>query len=147
MTKDGYAIGELAVKFGLTVRTLRFYEELGFLKPANREAGGHRRYPERNVIYLKRIAQLKSYGLSLGEIKEFFALAAKDRSGTSCREHLIEKYRARIEEAEAAKREAQSRIDELTWHIDQLESGGDFFECPGRQCVDCQYGGACDMRQ
>jgi DNA-binding transcriptional MerR regulator len=147
MPKDGYRIGELAAKFGLTVRTIGYYEELGLLKSSSREEGLHRRYPERNVIYLKRITQLKSYGLSLGEIKEFFVLARKDRSGASCRTLLIERYAARIRDAEEEKRKAQKRIDELRWHISQLQGGGDFFECPGRQCADCSYRDACDMKE
>lgn len=146
MSDRTYKIGDLAGMFGLTVRTLRYYEELGLLKSADRAEGVHRRYPENNIVYLKRIEQLKSYGLNLGEIKEFFQLAEVDRSGESCRSRLIEKYGERISELEAERREISSRIDEIRWHIDQLSSGGNFFECPGSQCPNCPYGGTCELR-
>jgi DNA-binding transcriptional MerR regulator len=146
MSDRTYKIGDLAGMFGLTVRTLRYYEELGLLKAADREEGVHRRYPENNIVYLKRIEQLKSYGLTLGEIKEFFELAEEDRSGASCRNRLIEKYRERITELEAERTEISSRIDEIRWHIDQLASVGNFFECPGSQCPGCPYGGTCELR-
>jgi DNA-binding transcriptional MerR regulator len=141
-----YKIGDLATMFGLTVRTIRYYEDLGLLKPASRQEGVHRRYPERNIVYLKRISQLKGYGLSLAEIKEFFALAKRDRTGESCRTLLVSKYAERIEEQESVKREAQKRIDELRWHIRQLEGGGDFFECPGKQCKNCAFGETCELK-
>src|SRR5512146_1724427 len=98
-----YRIGELAEMFGVTSRTIRYYEELGLLEAAGREEGGHRRYPARNVIHLKRIQQLKDYGLSLAEIGELFELARRDRSGEAVRAKLAEKYRQMREEAERKK--------------------------------------------
>lgn len=145
--RDGtYKIGELAAMFGLTVRTIRYYEELGLLKSNDRTEGLHRRYPERNIIYLKRIVQLKSYGLSLGEIKEFFTLADRDRSGESCRRLLINKYNERIEEEERQINEAEARLKDLHWHVRQLETVGNFFECPGKQCETCDFGEWCEMK-
>ena len=146
MEDKTYKIGELAEMFGLTVRTIRYYEELGLLLSTSREEGVHRRYPEQNLVYLKRIIQLKSYGLSLGEIKDFFTLAAQDRTGESCRRKLISKYAERLAEAEKEKIAAERRMAELDWHIRQLKSGGNFFECPGKRCATCAFQDSCDMR-
>ena len=146
MAKTMYRIGDLAAMFNITVRTVRYYEDLGLLKSKSRQEGVHRRYPERNIVYLKRISQLKGYGLSLAEIKEFFTLAKRDRTGESCRTLLVSKYVDRIAEQQAIKKDAQSRIDELQWHIRQLESGGDFFECPGTQCVQCGFLDTCEIK-
>lgn len=144
---DGnYKIGELASMFGLTARAVRYYEELGLLKSSDRSEGLHRRYPEKNIIYLKRIAQLKSHGLSLGEIKEFFSLAARDRSGEGCKRLLIRKYNERIKAEELIVSEAELRLKDLRWHVRQLETVKDFFECPGRQCGTCDFGEWCEMR-
>lgn len=141
-----YRIGDLAAMFGLTVRTVRYYEELGLLKSNDRGEGLHRRYPEKNLVYLKRVMQLKAYGLSLGEIKEFFVLAAKDRSGERCRRRLIDKYKERIEEEEKLMRETEARLKSLRWNIRQLETVGDFFECPGAQCPECDFSAWCEMK-
>jgi DNA-binding transcriptional MerR regulator len=146
MTDRTYRIGDLAAMFGLTVRTLRYYEELGLLKAADRPEGVHRRYSENNIVYLKRIEQLKSYGLNLGEIRDFFSLAEEDRSGESCRRRLMEKYSERIAELETQKAAIAKQVEELVWHIDQLRSVGNFFECPGSQCLSCPYGGSCELR-
>lgn len=146
MPEKTYRIGELADLTGLTSRTLRYYEELGLLKASGRAEGDHRRYPEQNLIYLKRVMQLKSYGLSLGEIQVFFRLADEDRSGESCKRLLIEKYNESLVEAKAARNEADRRIRELRWHIEQLAEVEDFFECPGKQCERCNYLDQCDMR-
>lgn len=140
-----YRIGDLASMFGLTVRTIRYYEELGLLRSSDRSEGLHRRYPERNLVYLKRINQLKGYGLSLGEIKEFFSLAASDRTGEGCRRLLISKYAERMEEEKRIIGDAETRLRELQWHTRQLETVENFFECPGSQCARCEFGDSCEM--
>ena len=124
---DSLKIGDLASMFGLTARTIRYYEELGLLKSNDRTEGIHRRYPGRNIIYLKRIKQLKSYGLSLGEIKEFFDLAEKEPSGELCKALLIKKYEERIGAEEEAIAEAQRRLDELRSQTDKLRGMERFF--------------------
>lgn len=141
-----YRIGELAALFGVTDRTIRYYEELGLLESAGRQDGAHRRYSERNAIYLKRIQQLKDYGLSLSEIRELFDLARKDRSGDSVKSKLASKYREKLEEAERRRRSLDEYIADLGWHIEQLERAPDFFQCPGSACSSCPYAEKCDLK-
>jgi DNA-binding transcriptional MerR regulator len=141
-----YRIGELASLFGVTGRTIRYYEELGLLEPAGRQDGAHRKYHERNVIYLKRIQQLKDYGLTLAEIREIFDLARRDRSGETVRSKLADKYREKIDEAERKKRALADYIADLAWHLEQLELAQDFYQCPGSSCASCPYSNRCDVR-
>ena len=141
-----YRIGELASLFGVTGRTIRYYEELGLLEAAGRQGGAHRKYHERNAIYLKRIQQLKDYGLTLAEIREIFDLARRDRSGDSVRSKLAGKYREKLDEAERRKRALEGYIADLAWHLEQLERAPDFFECPGAACSNCPYAARCDVR-
>jgi len=74
-------IGELASLFGVTTRTIRYYEELGLIEASNRTEGLHRRYPADVLVRLKRIEELKALGLTLGQIREVFLLYSQDPSG------------------------------------------------------------------
>ncbi|HSV56025.1 MAG TPA: MerR family transcriptional regulator [Magnetospirillaceae bacterium] len=139
-------IGDLARMFGITARTIRYYEELGLIEPKNRDEGEHRRYSDRNVIRLKRVQQLKDYGLSLAEISELFVLARNDRSGESARAVLTAKYRERREEAQRRKESLERYIEDLSWHIEQLERTSGFFDCPGAACAACLWAERCDVR-
>jgi DNA-binding transcriptional MerR regulator len=141
-----YRIGELAALFGVTDRTIRYYEELGLLEPAGRPGGAHRKYPARNAIYLKRIQQLKDYGLTLAEIRELFDLARRDRSGDAVRKRLAEKYREKLEEAQRRRKALDEYITDLGWHVEQLERVHDFFQCPGASCSACPFAEKCDVR-
>jgi DNA-binding transcriptional MerR regulator len=56
-------IGELALKAGVSVRALRYYEEKGMLVP-ERSTGGHRHYGDRSVNLVWLIQQFYAAGLS-----------------------------------------------------------------------------------
>ena len=60
--------GDLARATGNTVRTIRFYEEEGLLRPAEVSEGGHRRYTEEDLERLRLIIDLRELGLALCEI-------------------------------------------------------------------------------
>lgn len=69
---DVLSIGELARQAGVSVRTLRFYEQKGLLTSI-RSAGGQRFYGAAQVQRLQEILLLKSVGLSLEDIAALFA--------------------------------------------------------------------------
>lgn len=61
-------IGEIASKLGVSHRTIRYYEELGLIKPT-RTSGGFRKYADAEVDRLRTILMLKDLGMSLDEIR------------------------------------------------------------------------------
>ncbi|SFQ20745.1 DNA-binding transcriptional regulator, MerR family [Amycolatopsis arida] len=61
-------VGELAATAGLTVRTLRYYDEIGLLSPSQRTSAGHRLYSAQDVERLYRIGLLRQLGLRLDEV-------------------------------------------------------------------------------
>jgi DNA-binding transcriptional MerR regulator len=65
-----YRTGEFALKSGVTVRTLRYYDSEGLLKPFCYSQSGHRFYNEMDFYRLEQIQTLKFIGLSLRDIKE-----------------------------------------------------------------------------
>lgn len=65
-----YKIGEVADICNVTIRTLRYYEELGLITPTNVDIyTGYRYYDEENVKKIKQILMLKDLNFSLDEIK------------------------------------------------------------------------------
>ncbi len=146
VSERSYKIGELSRMFGITPRAIRYYEELGLLESQDRDGPEHRRYSERNAIRIKRIQQLKDYGLTLSEISELFELAKRDRTGVAVRESLASKYRQRLDEAKKRREALDAYIDDLSWHVEQLERVQDFFECPGASCAHCRWAERCDVR-
>lgn len=63
-----YTTGEFAKKAGVTIRTIRYYDSKGILKPSYTNNLGYRFYSDEDFIKLKKILALKYLGLSLDEI-------------------------------------------------------------------------------
>lgn len=67
------SIGELGQRTGVATSALRYYDELGLVRPAAREAGGQRRYAPSAVQQVALIRFLGAVGFSLREITFFLA--------------------------------------------------------------------------
>lgn len=65
-----YTVKELAEIAGVTPRTLRYYDEIGILKPANKNQSGYRIYGEKEVDRLQQILFYRELGVSLDKIKK-----------------------------------------------------------------------------
>lgn len=64
-----FTISQFGNRAGITIRTLRFYEELGLLVPSQQNSSGHRLYGLEELAQLQQIQSLKFLGYSLQEIK------------------------------------------------------------------------------
>lgn len=102
---ETYSISELAKQFGITTRTIRYYEELGLLHP-KRSEGGQRIFSRREITRLRLIFRGKKYGFSLEEIRKMIQLFDVDPTGKKQLLRTIEYGKERIEEV-------TERIDEL----------------------------------
>lgn len=69
MAKDGYyTSGEFAKKANVTLRTIRYYDKQGILKPSKISENGYRLYTDSDFAKLQKILSLKYLGFSLEEI-------------------------------------------------------------------------------
>ncbi|WP_373045164.1 MerR family transcriptional regulator [Vulgatibacter sp.] len=80
--------GDLARRTGTTLRTVRFYEEAGMLKPSAVGKGGRRLYTERDLEKLALITDLRELDLSLEEIKGLLRM----REGCHDAPQLVERF-------------------------------------------------------
>lgn len=96
-------IGEVASRTGLSLRTIRYYEELGLLVPSARSAGGFRLYTEADVARLELVKGMKPLDFPLDDVRRLLEVldALEDGASRGDREHLLEgldEYRATAEE-------------------------------------------------
>ncbi len=119
MTKR-YTISETAAYFHVSNRTIRYYEEIGLLKP-KRSTGGQRIYERKELIQLQLIFRGKKYGFQLDEIKEMILLFDEDPSGK-------EQLKKTIQYGEEKISEVSNRIDELTGMRNEMEQLVDDFK-------------------
>ncbi|GED31131.1 MerR family transcriptional regulator [Brevibacillus centrosporus] len=89
-----WKVGDLASLTGLTVRTLRYYDQIGLFSPSEHSDSGHRMYNEADIQRLQKILSLKDLGLSLEEIKR--VLEGQTYSSSEIVSIQIERVRKQI---------------------------------------------------
>ena len=120
------SIGDAAKASGLTVKTIRYYEEIGLIPKAGRtnggaHTGGHRVYNEAEVGRLRFIRHARLFGLRLSDVRDLLALA--DGKGCPSRQP---KY------GEILRRHLHD-IDERVRHLRGLRATIENLVSPARQ--------------
>jgi DNA-binding transcriptional MerR regulator len=99
---------------GNTLRTVRFYEEEGILRPVQRATSGHRYFEPNELQRLLLVTDLRSAGMSLGDIKGILELRERASSGKEAATEMTEALAERIEELDKRIAVLVSLRDDLT---------------------------------
>ncbi|TAL18520.1 MerR family transcriptional regulator [bacterium] len=126
-----WTISELADEFGITARTIRFYEEKKLLSP-RRSGGDHRLFDKRDRTRLKLILRGKKFGLTLEEISNILGSATADRNEAEQVRTALRHFERVLKDLEARKRGIEEMEKELLQYMGgirtrlaQLENRGD----------------------
>ncbi len=79
---DHMQIGEVAELTGLSLRTIRHYEQVGLVTPDTRSQGGFRLYTAADVDRLRLIRQMRVLGFDLDEMRDLIALLPPATTGS-----------------------------------------------------------------
>ncbi len=74
MVNGHVQIGEVAERTGLSLRTIRYYEEVGLVVPSARSQGGFRLYADSDIGRLEVIKRMKPLGFQLDEMRELLGI-------------------------------------------------------------------------
>jgi len=106
-----YSISELASEFGVTARTLRFYEDKGLLNP--KRSGQMRIYSGADRARLRLILRGKRVGFTLEEIREMMELKTLDAGGTVHLSVSLQRFRNQINTLKQQRSDIELSIAEL----------------------------------
>src|SRR3954470_16084541 len=120
MLDDGpaevWTITELAEEFGVTLRTLRHYEDVGLITPERR--GTTRVYHARDRIRLRLILRGKRLGFSLPEIRTIVNMYDEQPGEEGQLQYLLDQIEVRRAELDQLRRD----IDETMTELDRVEA-------------------------
>ena len=111
-----FAISDLAREFGITPRTIRFWEDQGILAPE--PEGSKRVFPRRDRARLKMALRGKRLGLSLAEIKDLIGMYSSTDDETP---QLLECLRVMSSRREALEQQRED-IEAMLAEIGQFET-------------------------
>lgn len=115
-----YYIGDISKELGLSQRAVRYYEELGFIKPT-RTGGGFRTYSKHDFDLLKLIVSFKDLGLALDEIHNMIPPSGGGLTGETVR-RLREMLSSKRNEFEGRIKKYEEGIREINRVLDLLLS-------------------------
>ncbi len=103
-------IAELAFQTGTTVRALRYYEDLGLIKPA-RTTGNARVYGPEARRAVRDIVALRRWGVSTDEVAKYYVLSTSNQEREDALKQLLQ---SRLRALDAQR-------EELTEFLGQLQ--------------------------
>ena len=124
--KKTYSISDLAGEFDITTRTIRFYEEKGYLSP--KRDGTRRIYSLPDRTSLRLILRGKRLGLSLEETADLIKMYGSPRGNRKQLEKFIERIGEKRAELEHKQRDLEVMINDLQsvedkCHVALMEHG------------------------
>lgn len=109
--EDYVRIGDVSEAFGVTLRTLRFYEDKGLIHP--KRQGVTRLYSRRDRARIKLILLGKKVGFSLREVKQLIDLYEPGGSNTAQMRAILDKSTKQLEKMKAQRLAVEEAINEL----------------------------------
>lgn len=110
--EDYIRIGEMAKKYGVTLRTLRFYEDKGLINP--KRDGSTRLYSRRDNARLKLILLGRKVGFSLRDVKQIMDLYDPKGANTKQLRLALEKSEKQLSRLQKQRSVIDEAINELS---------------------------------
>lgn len=110
-----FTISELSREFDISTRTIRFYEEKGFIKPLR--SGQKRIYTPADRARIRLILRGKRIGLSLAESVEIIDMYHPGESDSAQLDSLL----SRIDKRRAALEQQRKDLDDMLAALDEVE--------------------------
>lgn len=104
-------IGELAERTGLSLRTIRHYDEIGLLVPSGRSDGGYRLYTDDDLDRLMLIRRMKPLGYSLDQMGDLLKALDSATGGDSKSADAIEALTQFLTDATERREKLASQLD------------------------------------
>ena len=128
-------ISEVARISGLSSKTIRYYEDIGLVAPAERADNGYRQYGERAVEELRFLARARAVGFNLEECRQLLDLQRDERRQSQHARGLVLQKCRDIEQRIAQLRDMQAHLEDRATRcrgdegpdcaiLDELSSGG-----------------------
>ncbi len=124
MTEAGSSIGEVSELTGFPAKTLRYYEDIGLVRPL-RQDNGYRAYSPADVERLQFLKRARSLGFSIEDCRSLLELRQNPHRSSARVKAVAE---AHLAELEAKIRQLMDLRDDLTAMVEA---------CRGDSCPDC----------
>ncbi|MDG4796605.1 MerR family transcriptional regulator [Micromonospora sp. WMMD1082] len=121
--EETFTVSEAAHRVGLSVHTLRWYEQEGLVAPVGRDSAGRRRYTPQDVNWLLLLTRLRRTGMPVRDMRRYVELARQGDGTLGARRTLFEEHRTRVLQQMAELEEDLKVLDFKIDHYRRAELG------------------------
>ncbi|WP_328344346.1 MerR family transcriptional regulator [Streptomyces violaceus] len=115
-------IGEVSERTGLSVRTIRHYEDVGVVVPSERSMGGFRLYPQAEVRRLALVRRMRPLGFCLDDIRAVLdVLEQLPDDGRPLSENDEQAHEELVGRLRTYRVKADARCEDLRRQLEQAE--------------------------
>ena len=119
-------IGQAADRSGVPPRTIRYYESIGLIGPADRTEGNYRDYDDSAVRVLQFLKRARAFGFSIDDCRDLLSLYLDRNRSSADVKAMAER---RVDEIDGKIRELQALRGTLAQLVDRCH-GDDRPDCP-----------------
>lgn len=119
-------IGVAAKRSGVSAKTIRYYEDIGLLRPPSRTPSGYRQYVDADVQILRFVDRARSLGFSLEDLRKLLALWADKQRKSAEVKSLARRHIKDIEQKILELQTMRGALVDLALRC----QGNDRPECP-----------------
>jgi DNA-binding transcriptional MerR regulator len=132
MPRDQLFIGALAKQAGVNPKTIRYYEAVGVLPPAQRGENRYRLYPKETIELLQFITKAKALGFTLSEIKDIVGVRRQGHQPCAHVRSLVEQKIVDLDQMLADFVTVRKRLKRLLvgWKERARQHGSEGVVCP-----------------
>lgn len=112
------SIGDLSRRTGVKTTTIRYYENMGLLRQADRSDGNQRRYGNEDLERLAFIRHARDLGLSLDDIRELIALSQHRQMPCDGADRIAANHLAEVRDRIARLRKLEHELERIVSHCD-----------------------------
>lgn len=117
-------IGDVALRSGLPAKTIRYYEDIGLIRP-DRNSNGYRSFREAHIHTLAFLGRARSLGFTIEECRELLALYNDPARASADVKHVAEDHLIQIDRKIAGLKSMRATLSRLVEH------------CHGDERPDC----------
>ncbi len=135
-SEDSYQIGEVAGRVGLSLRTVRYYEEVELIEPSARTPGGFRLYTQDAIARLELVKQMKPLGFSLDEMRDLLEVRDQLQSGEVTgeeRARAVGRLAMYAATAAAQSERLREQLEAAEAFVEALRSETETYTAPSRR--------------
>jgi Cu(I)-responsive transcriptional regulator len=118
-------IGEVARRSGLPAKTIRYYEDIGLIRPERRD-NGYRSFAESDLHKLAFLGRARALGFTIEDCRTLLALYEDESRESAEVKHLAEDHLRRIDEKIAELQDMRATLS----HLVRACAGDDRPDCP-----------------